>query len=112
MYEEMKEAALSMEEVKETREIGEGSEAEALEAEAAVQGTEAGNGMEVQEAEVGNEAADEIPESITEVLQLTEAEKEAYQNIGKDVENMPVEGYIVGYKRGSCADRLIPIHDS
>jgi len=45
------------------------------------------------------------------VLQLSEAEKQVYQNIGRDVENMPVEGRIVGYKRGACYERLIPIND-
>ena len=89
-----------MNEVQKGNEVLEGAEAEVLE-------------QEPIGAEVGavQDASEEVPESISEVLQLDESEKQAYQNIGTAVENMPVEGRIVGYKRGSCNERLIPIND-
>lgn len=89
-----------MNEVQEGNEALEGAEAEALEQEPIG-----------AEAEAVQETAEEVPESIAEILQLDEGEKQAYQNIGTAVENMPVEGRIVGYKRGSCSERLIPIND-
>jgi len=95
----MNELTQAMDEVKENPEVMKDSEAEALELEAVIQETES------------SEDTADIPKSIEDVLQLNEAEKQAYQNIGNAVENMPVEGRIVGYKRGSCYDRLIPIND-
>lgn len=91
---------MPIEEMKETQEIREGSDAEALETEAAVQGT----GFR-------EETTNDIPKSIADILQLSESEKQVYMNIGNTVEHMPVEGRIIGYKKGSCNERLIPIHN-
>ena len=96
----MNEIAPAVNEVKEGEALQESAEAEALEPE-----------VTAREAEAVRETTNEVPDSIMDVLQLSESEKQAYQNIGIDVENMQVEGTIIGYKQGACTTRLIPIKD-
>ena len=64
-----------------------------------------------EEGETVEDTNAEIPESIADVLQLTDAEKAAYNNIGQSIDDMPVEGRVIGYKKGGCTDRQIPIYD-
>ena len=49
-------------------------------------------------------------EGVMDALRLTDAEKAAFREIGKDVQDMPVANGVTGYKKGSCHDRLIPIY--
>lgn len=90
--------------IAETAETAETKEAAAdFEAEALEQMSERADSAEDPNAE--------IPENIADVLQLTDAEKAVYNGIGQSIDDMPVEGRIVGYKKGSCYDRQIPIYD-
>ena len=84
---------------------------------------ETDNGLENSEAEAletATEAAvmvsaetetQEIPVALSEILNLTDSERQAYEQIGKMVDQQPLEGRIVGYKKGACNERLIPIND-
>ena len=50
-------------------------------------------------------------EGMLDSLQLTDAEKAAFREIGKDLTDLPMEnGYVSSYKKGSCYDRLIPVY--
>ena len=74
---------------------------------------EAGEGVESDmDIAAAPDRLDEMTdmEGVMDALRLTDAEKAAFREIGKDIQDMPVANGVKGYKKGSCHDRLIPIY--
>ena len=49
-------------------------------------------------------------DTMMDALQLTDAEKASFREVGKTLQDLPVANGIKGYKKGNCNDRLIPIY--
>ncbi len=87
-------------------------ESEVLEMEAmeSLESTDEGEDAEAPALQDAPEAPENL-EPVMDALQLTDSEKDAFRKIGTDVQGIPTENWITGYKRGSCYERLIPISD-
>lgn len=67
----------------------------------------------------GTEIQNDIPDNIDDIdsidkmmdaLGLTDEERETFKKIDTNIENCNIEGGIIGYKKGSCHDKQIPIY--